>query len=99
MLIMLPDRVDGLKDLENAFLQNSKNFAYLLGNLTVHDVTLDLPKFKFESDVSLVKTMEKVSVAVNVYATNYDTSMSVLCVPVYNIILYIYTALTVPSFD
>lgn len=59
MLIILPDRADGLNDLENAFLKNSKNFAHLQGNLTVHDVTLDLPKFKFESSVSLVKTMEK----------------------------------------
>ncbi|KAL4149574.1 hypothetical protein QTP88_003500 [Uroleucon formosanum] len=59
MLIILPDRADGLNDLENAFLKDSKNFAYLQGNLTVHDVTVDVPKFKFESDVSLVKTMEK----------------------------------------
>lgn len=59
MLIILPDRVDGLKDLENAFLKNSKNFVYLQGNLTVHNVTVDVPKFKFESDVSLVKTMKK----------------------------------------
>lgn len=63
MLIILPDRSDGLNDLENAFLKNSKNFAHLQGNLTVHDVTLDIPKFKFESSVSLVKTMEKVSMA------------------------------------
>lgn len=84
MLIILPDRADGLKDLENAFLKNSKNFAHLQGNLTVHNVTLDLPKFKFESSVSLVKTMEKVSmVAHNVYKTNNNTSMSVLCILVY----------------
>lgn len=59
MLVILPDRVDGLEELENSFLKNSKNFAYLQGNLTVHDVTVDVPKFKFESDVSLVKTLEK----------------------------------------
>ncbi|XP_015380529.1 PREDICTED: serpin B3-like [Diuraphis noxia] len=59
MLVILPDKADGLKDLENEFLKNSKNFAYLQGNLTVHDVTVDVPKFKFESDVSLVETLEK----------------------------------------
>lgn len=59
MLVILPDKADGLNGLENAFLKDSKNFAYLQGNLTVHDVTVDVPKFKFESDVSLIKTMEK----------------------------------------
>ncbi|XP_025207970.1 leukocyte elastase inhibitor-like [Melanaphis sacchari] len=73
MLIIMPDRADGLKDLENTFLKNSKNFAYLLGNLTVHDVTLDLPKFKFESSVNLVKTMEKLG-CTEIFTSNADLS-------------------------
>lgn len=90
MLIILPDKADGLKDLENDFLKNSKNFAYLQGNLTIHDVTVDVPKFKFESDVSLVETLEKVSTYLsiygllavtvrNAYKTNNNTSMSASC--------------------
>ncbi|KAF0774196.1 thyroxine-binding globulin-like [Aphis craccivora] len=73
MLIILPDRSDGLNDLENAFLKNSKNFAHLQGNLTVHDVTLDIPKFKFESSVSLVKTMEKLG-CTEIFTSSADFS-------------------------
>jgi len=62
MLIILPDKMDAVKDLENGFLKSAKNYAYLLGNMTIHNVELDIPKFKFESDLNLEKTMEKVSV-------------------------------------
>jgi len=62
MLIILPDKMDAVKDLENVFLKKHKNYAYLLNNMTIHDVELDVPKFKFESDLDLVKTMQKVSV-------------------------------------
>lgn len=62
MLIILPDKMDAVKDLEKGFLKNAKNYAYLLGNMTIHNVELDIPKFKFESDLNLEKTMEKVSV-------------------------------------
>jgi len=61
MLIILPDKMDAVKDLENLFLKNSKNYAYLRGNMSVHNVELDVPKFKFESDLNLEKTLEKVS--------------------------------------
>lgn len=54
--------MDAVKDLENGFLKNAKNYAYLLGNMTIHNVELDIPKFKFESDLNLENTMEKVSV-------------------------------------
>jgi len=62
MLIILPDKMDALKDLENAFLKKSKNFVHLLNNMTIHNVELDVPKFKFESETNLEKTMQKVSV-------------------------------------
>lgn len=77
MLVILPDRADGLHDLENAFLKDSKNFAYLQGNLTVHDVTVDVPKFKFESDVSLIKTMEKVSIGTHGAASVHKTNKTI----------------------
>uniref|UniRef100_A0A2S2PIY9 Serpin B10 n=1 Tax=Schizaphis graminum TaxID=13262 RepID=A0A2S2PIY9_SCHGA len=59
MLIILPDKMDAVKDLEKVFLKNAKNYAYLLGNMTIHNVELDIPKFKFESDLNLRSTMEK----------------------------------------
>lgn len=62
MLIVLPDKMDAVKDLENVFLKKSKNYAHLLNNMTIHNVELDVPKFKFESDMDLEKTMQKVSV-------------------------------------
>lgn len=58
MLIILPDKMDGVKDLENVFLKKSKNYAYLLGNMTVYNVELDVPKFRFKSDLNLEKTMQ-----------------------------------------
>lgn len=61
MLIILPDKMDAVKNLEDVFLKKSKNYAYLLSNMTVHNVELDVPKFKFESDLNLEKTMQKVS--------------------------------------
>jgi len=71
MLIILPDKMDAVKDLENGFLKNAKNYAYLLGNMTIHNVELDIPKFKFESDLNLEKTMEKVSVKNIVICINF----------------------------
>ncbi|CAI6368264.1 unnamed protein product [Macrosiphum euphorbiae] len=59
MLIVLPDKMDAVKDLENVFLKKSKNYAHLLNNMTIHNVELDVPKFKFESDMDLEKTMQK----------------------------------------
>lgn len=73
MLIILPDKMDAVKDLENVFLKNSKNYAYLRGNMTVHNVELDVPKFKFESDLNLQKTMEKLG-CTDMFTPNADFS-------------------------
>lgn len=54
--------MDAVKDLENTFLKKSKNYVHLLNNMTIHNVELDVPKFKFESETNLEKTMQKVSV-------------------------------------
>jgi serpin B len=59
MLIILPDKMDAVKDLENVFLKKAKNYANLVNNMTIHNVELDVPKFKFESDMNLEKTMKK----------------------------------------
>jgi len=61
MLVILPDKMDGVTDLENTILGDSTKFPILLANLTVHKVVLDLPKFKFESDLNLEKSMRDVS--------------------------------------
>lgn len=61
MLVVLPDKMDGVTELENTILGDSTKFPILLANLTVHKVVLDLPKFKFESDLNLVKPMHDVS--------------------------------------
>jgi len=59
MLIILPDKMDAVKDIEKVFFKNAKNYVYLLGNMTIHNVELDIPKFKFESDLNLENTMKK----------------------------------------
>lgn len=53
--------MDGVTDLENTIFGDSTKFPILLANLTVHKVVLDLPKFKFESDLNLEKPMHDVS--------------------------------------
>ncbi|CAH1713878.1 unnamed protein product [Aphis gossypii] len=73
MLIILPDKMDGVKDLENGFLKNAKNYAYLLSNMTIHNVELDIPKFKFESDLNLEKTMEKLG-CTDMFSSSADFS-------------------------
>lgn len=61
MLILLPDKMDGVKALENFFLSDSSQFQNLLENLTLHNVVLALPKFKFDSDIDLKLHMNNVS--------------------------------------
>lgn len=62
MLVVLPDKMDNVKGLERTFFSDSTKFPILLANLTDHKVELSLPKFKFESDLSLEKTLTTVSI-------------------------------------
>lgn len=62
MVVVLPDRINGCIELENMFLSDSKMFSALISNMTVNKVNLDLPKFKYESEFSLKRTLETVSV-------------------------------------
>lgn len=55
--------MDGVKDLEKSFMKNSKDIIVSIqNNMTLHMVKLDLPKFKFQSEINLQNTLEKVSV-------------------------------------
>lgn len=62
MLVVLPDKMDGLKEVEKTFLGDSTKFPMLLANMTIHNVVLSLPKFKFLSDLNLKETMRNVSI-------------------------------------
>lgn len=62
MLVLLPDKMDGVKALEKYILSDSTQFPILLGNLTTHKVVLALPKFKFESKFNLEPHMSNVSI-------------------------------------
>ncbi|VVC37412.1 Serpin domain [Cinara cedri] len=53
MLVLLPDKMDGVKALEKYILSDSSRFPILIANLTIHKVVLALPKFKFESNINL----------------------------------------------
>jgi len=73
MLVMLPDKMDGITDLENTILGDAAKFPILLANLTIHKVVLDLPKFDFESDLDLEKSLTNVSTR-NVFNRFFDVS-------------------------
>lgn len=62
MLVVLPDKMDGLKEVEKTFLSDSAKFPMLLANMTTHKVVLSLPKFKFQSDLNLKENMRNVSI-------------------------------------
>lgn len=72
MLVVLPDRMDGIKSLEKTFLSDSTKFPILLANMTIHNVILAIPKFKFESDLNLEKTMEHVSTYIKQYINIHE---------------------------
>lgn len=61
MLVILSDKMDGLKSLEKTFLSDASKFPILVANLTIHNVVLSLPVFNFESNLDLKKTMNNVS--------------------------------------
>lgn len=62
MVILLPDKMDGVKSLEQSFLSNSSNFLNLLAKMTLHKVVLDLPKFKIDSKMNLKNTLKRVRI-------------------------------------
>ncbi|XP_050430575.1 uncharacterized protein LOC126839339 [Adelges cooleyi] len=59
MVVILPDKMDGVRDVEKVVLKNSKHFPILLANMTTHKVVLAMPKFKFESDLNLQKPLKQ----------------------------------------
>jgi serpin B len=73
LLVVLPDKMDGLKTLEKTFLSDSTKFPVLLASLTTHKVVLGLPKFKFESDLDLEKTMHNLGCG-DMFTTGADFS-------------------------
>jgi len=73
MLVVLPDKMDGVTGLVQTILSDSTKFPILLANLTVHKVVLDLPMFKFESDLSLNEPMNNLGCG-NMFTTAADFS-------------------------
>lgn len=62
MLVVLPDQMDGITDLEKTFLSDSTHFYELVEKMKIHQVVLTLPKFTFESDLNLKTAMVNVSI-------------------------------------
>lgn len=62
MVILLPDRMDGITALENSFLSEPTKFQALLANMTIHNVILSLPKFKIESNLNLENALKNVRI-------------------------------------
>lgn len=63
MMILLPDAIDGLKDLEANF--SKLQFNEIVNNLHCYTVSVKLPRFKLEQSFELKDTLSKVSRQIN----------------------------------
>lgn len=76
MLVLLPDKMDGVYELEKYILKDSSQFPILIANLTKHKVVLALPKFKFETKLNLKSPMNNVSI-VKISKYNSDVGQNI----------------------
>ena len=59
MMIILPNGLDGLKELEDQFLKNV-NFLDLSKKMELENLTIKIPRFKIDFTISLIPILEKV---------------------------------------
>ena len=68
MIIYLPRKVTGLKEMEENLTKLSLTVTQVLTKLSAHEPEVDfsLPKFKMESEFNLVAPLQKVSPSIKV---------------------------------
>jgi serpin B len=60
MLILLPDKVDGIKDLESKF--SDRMLSDVASHLQVQPTAITIPKFKYSQELSLTETLKRMGI-------------------------------------
>ena len=60
MVIILPNEIEGFKEVENNLEKFSLDYEKSFKNSSKHEVRLFLPKFKIETSIDLNETLQQV---------------------------------------
>ena len=67
MVIILPDEIEGIKEVENNLEKFNLDYEQSFGNRSKREVRLFLPKFKIETSIDLNETLQQVTLLFQYY--------------------------------
>ena len=67
MVIILPDEIEGIKEVENNLEKFNLDYEQSFGNISKREVRLFLPKFKIETSIDLNETLQQVTLLFQYY--------------------------------